>query len=796
MPQFSLTMKRAVHYLYEQRWLTIGVSLLIQALVVVLIIALLQSSPLQNGQSHVIDYVLTSMLAGIFSVMGITIFLHTRSQPIALIVYSICVCATLIFSLLNVSTYHEIAILMSVLSMLAYGLSVNFVCLLFFPGGWRKHQLYLSPYTSIYITFAAAALGLFMLLVWTQFWLATTFVIYIFPLICMVIFTWGILLGLRRLTANNQPVNSVAIIGILFVLLSLAIINGKSTLSSIKFVSSSTGFLVFYAFFIAFVALFTGMIVWGLRRLAVRALHISILAAIACIALLLTAVISTINALNIISTGLINLFTAHLFSVPMLLLPMVCCYSLIHHQLSGKASVLSRRVIRSGLWLLLAGCFVVSEITLSILEVRFWAGSLEMTLLYLTWLFLSLWLFPLVWGKVRDIGDQMFYRDFYHYNRTLSDLSTALTHMHNLDEICSFLLPHLTTLLNATETALLVRQEAPQNSAYRNTYSDWRSYYHAVSPTNTSQEQFIEQTQQAAVHFLAHPHNLLIVNNILLLPFYDSARLRGCLCLGPKLNSEPYSRQDTSFLTTLTAQLAVLEANTRYLDQVRADAQQLAALTHHVVSAQEEERRRLALELHDEVLQQAMLLVRQLSDASNMTEVATAMPLARSIVTSLRNTCLELRPPLLDELGLAEALRWLAQQQESLRKGQLHIEVQCLCEKSPRPTHEVELAFYRVAQEALSNVQKHAQASKISMRLRSSVKGDISLIIADNGHGLQREPQSESLGLAGMVERMTTIAGTLQLRTSPGRGVVIRAIYRPETKVTIDRIIERETTSI
>ncbi|TMD60352.1 MAG: hypothetical protein E6I97_27990 [Chloroflexi bacterium] len=186
----------------------------------------------------------------------------------------------------------------------------------------------------------------------------------------------------------------------------------------------------------------------------------------------------------------------------------------------------------------------------------------------------------------------------------------------------------------------------------------------------------------------------VLLDGMFLLPLHDSSRCSGFLCLGPKFNLEPYGKQDASFLSTLASQLSVLEVNSRYLEQAQADAQQLAALNHRVISAQEEERRHLAFELHDEALQEAMLVVRQLSDASTLAEVAEVMPLARSVVAGLRRTCLELRPPLLDELGLEEAFRWLARQTEEHSGNQLQIQVLCTGCWETRPPTGVELALF------------------------------------------------------------------------------------------------------
>jgi two-component system sensor histidine kinase UhpB len=228
---------------------------------------------------------------------------------------------------------------------------------------------------------------------------------------------------------------------------------------------------------------------------------------------------------------------------------------------------------------------------------------------------------------------------------------------------------------------------------------------------------------------------------------------------------------------TLAAQLAVLEVNSRYLERAQADALQLAALSRRVVSAQEEERRHLALELHDDALQQAILLSRQLADAGDMTEVAEAMPLARSVVSSLRHTCLELRPPLLDELGLIEALNWLAKQHEQ-RSG-WHVRIRLIMPDESlyeRLAVPIELALYRVTQEALSNILKHANASQVVIKLRQNREGVLTVLVGDNGRGFRPgRVITEQLGLVGMHERMRSIGGEVRIRSTPGRGTCVCA---------------------
>jgi signal transduction histidine kinase len=410
-------------------------------------------------------------------------------------------------------------------------------------------------------------------------------------------------------------------------------------------------------------------------------------------------------------------------------------------------------------------------------------------------LLISLILFPLLWSKVRNVGDQVFYQDFYEYNRSLRELSAALTRLQGIEQISTFMLPRLAGLLNATETGLLLRTH-PQASGLTTlntapaTLVGWRIYRHLAprshalshAPQDGLPNERLSSLANLALTHLDHASSEpLLLDGVLLLALYDGDRCSGFLYLGAKLNLEQYNREDRSFLCTLASQLSVLEVNSRYLEQAQADAQQMAALTHRVISAQEEERRHLALELHDEALQQAMLVVRELSDAGNMAEVAEVMPLARSVAISLRRTCLELRPPLLNELGLLEALRWLARQAQEHSGGQIAMQIACQGNWQTRLAADVELALYRVGQEALSNVFKYAGANHVTIRLKRERGGGISLLICDNGRGMQQKrPLAENLGLAGMHERMAAIGGRLHMRTSPGRGVAIRAVYPAE----------------
>ncbi|HEY1350778.1 MAG TPA: ATP-binding protein [Ktedonobacteraceae bacterium] len=665
------------------------------------------------------DVAIVLLLAVIFDVTGIAILLRAQHRQTAWVTYALFTGTALILCLLNLrgAGYFWLNLLGFTTAMLVRGLSVTFVCLFHYPFEQKAPRRFtpVRPYIPLLV---------------------------------------GVLLALLSACLPVLPLQA----GLVFITLNI----GYNVLCVLTVI---------------------GVMAWGLRHLGRQERQFVRMVVTGLLFLLLPLVLN----LMVIRTDAVTVESlVRLIPIPLAVLPIACDYALFRRHLLGTTSMLSRQAMRGLLWLLLASVFLFPSIVVlrTIDELHLSQDGLDYV--YALLLVVGLLLFPLLWSKVRDAGDQVFYQDFYEYNRSLRDLSAALTRLQGLEQISAFMLPRLALLLNATEVCLLVRA-APRSSERPGQVSApaWHVYRQVPPAVGARAGEPGEQLAEARLIRLANlgltqlsavSAEPLLLDGLLLLALYDGARCSGFLCLGPKLNQEPYRREDRSFLSTLASQLSVLEVNSRYLEQARANAGQLVALTHRVLSAQEDERRRLALDLHDDVLQQAMLVVRQLSDASNMAEVAEVMPLARSLAASLRRTCLELRPPLLDELGLAEALLWLARQAEE----RIHIQATCPGNWQTRLPANVELAFYRVAQEALSNVFKYADASMVRLRLRSTRQGVISLLVSDNGPGILKSPPlAENLGLVGMYERMEAIGGTLQMRTGPGRGVTIRALYRP-----------------
>ena len=192
-----------------------------------------------------------------------------------------------------------------------------------------------------------------------------------------------------------------------------------------------------------------------------------------------------------------------------------------------------------------------------------------------------------------------------------------------------------------------------------------------------------------------------------------------------------------------------------------------------VVAATEAERARVAADIHDDALQELTLLVHRL-DAAGDTEGAE---IARAVSDRLRAICGDLRLPILDDLGVGPALDWLVLRIERLAGGEVRLERT----DGSRPPPNVELAFFRVAQEALSNAVKHGKPP-IVVRYSTSAAG-ASLSIDDDGPGIEpgagdAAERGGHFGLVNMQQRAEAIGAILDVRRWPAGGTHVKLDWR------------------
>ncbi len=219
------------------------------------------------------------------------------------------------------------------------------------------------------------------------------------------------------------------------------------------------------------------------------------------------------------------------------------------------------------------------------------------------------------------------------------------------------------------------------------------------------------------------------------------------------------------------------------LDEIAADRDQLRHLASQVIRAQEQERKRIARELHDDtaqVLFAQLLRLTALKSSASAEVRNTAESLEEMTVEAIegvRRMAVELRPPALDDLGLLAALGDLAQRFGDHRG--VDVDYQARGSRGRLPA-EVELVLYRVAQEAMTNITKHAAATKIWIDLDRGTD-DVTLSVRDDGRGfdpsLARESDERGLGLGlfGMEERVALVGGTFKIWPRRGGGTEIFA---------------------
>lgn len=224
----------------------------------------------------------------------------------------------------------------------------------------------------------------------------------------------------------------------------------------------------------------------------------------------------------------------------------------------------------------------------------------------------------------------------------------------------------------------------------------------------------------------------------------------------------------------------VLVATVRALLRAREAEEALSILT-----AQENERRRIALELHDDLAQRLTFIALQLDDLNRNTPeslqvlMARLEPLLRQVQTlsdDVRRIGHQLHPAIIEDLGFESALRQLVNDFHRVHKMRIHLTIQFLVSKVPLGTAT---ALYRIAQEALRNAAKHAPGALVRMRL-SVVDNELQLSIRDNGPGfdITTVHKQSGLGIIGMRERARLAGGKLSVDTEPGSGTEVVALMR------------------
>ncbi|MGQ9676973.1 MAG: GAF domain-containing sensor histidine kinase, partial [Chloroflexota bacterium] len=373
---------------------------------------------------------------------------------------------------------------------------------------------------------------------------------------------------------------------------------------------------------------------------------------------------------------------------------------------------------------------------------------------------------------LRDKLESWLLSGVYNYAETLQQLAAEIAALTGVDAIAGHVLTRLARTLDLSWVAIALRDDGSPPLVYH-----WGD-----CPTHLDR-QLVVATESPDGEDAGPPRT---AGGRHLFPLVSEGTTIGHVMVGPKRRDLDLTPEDFALIATIAPLVARSLRNAllmRTLErQVQALSEResaLAALSARLMDVQEEERRQLALELHDDPLQRAILLARALGEAPQNPQVQRWRLAVEEIIASLRATCMDLHPPVLDDLGLVPGIERLVNNLRARSDLDVRLRVETDGSSSfGRLDVGLEVALYRVAQEALYNCLKHAKATKVKLTLRKDCER-VQLIVEDDGQGYRPADGGERghvhLGILGMRERLRHWEGVLKVEASAAGGTVVLA---------------------
>lgn len=375
----------------------------------------------------------------------------------------------------------------------------------------------------------------------------------------------------------------------------------------------------------------------------------------------------------------------------------------------------------------------------------------------------------------------------------LNKIATAVSHSLDLDTVLSSALAKTLEIMNRNTGGILLWDEEKQMFCYQVHHSMSRDFVQSVCfrPGEGIVGKVAQSGEAVLVDDISgdpciNQPGLIFEEDIrafAAIPLKAKNRVIGVLTIAGH-DTREFSAKDIQLLDSIASQIAIAVENAMLHTEVQHKDDIRRQLLGEMFSIQEEERRRIARELHDETSQSLASLAANLGAVAEMlpsgadearSRLKKAEKAAISALDEIHKIIYELRPTLLDDLGLVSATRWLADNnladQGVAVKFRTHGRVKRL---PPR----LETTIFRVVQEAFSNIAWHSQARNVEISLHFG-KGKIAVRIKDDGKGFDVEEALESidrprgLGLLGMRERTELMKGTLSIKSQPGKGTQI-----------------------
>ena len=492
-------------------------------------------------------------------------------------------------------------------------------------------------------------------------------------------------------------------------------------------------------------------------------------------------------------------FLAYPWTLPFLLLvSLAYAVAIRRHNLLPVDRLISRSVVHLTLSLILALVYLSSAAVLPRLGFVSWVKH------PLAWGLVTLLvavLFAPLRGRLQAVADRLFYDGWYDYQMVVGEMSRAMSGIVDFQELAGLLVGRLSEVLRLRCAALLLetgeeglllvevagcpRDRFPRHPLPRDgdlarvlSQTAW-----PLAPEALRLALADASLGEAERAWLGSPEFVLWV------PLVREGRLWGLLLLGERPGGDPFEPEDRRLLGALAWNAAIAAENAHLFEALRRRADEVDRLCRQLQRSREEERKRLARELHDRVIQDLVNISFLLGEGAprlaptpqgHMEALRSRL---RTTTNVLRRLCTELRPAALDDLNLGLAVSGYVQDVA----GEWGIPITLHLPEDREQGRvlegvrgEIALCLFRVLQEALTNVQRHARASRVHVTLAVEA-GHVVLEVQDDGRGFRCPARLEALihqghfGLVGAQERLEMVSGTLEVISVPGQGTTLRA---------------------
>jgi len=471
----------------------------------------------------------------------------------------------------------------------------------------------------------------------------------------------------------------------------------------------------------------------------------------------------------------------------LLLIPLAVAFSIIRYHLWDIDIIIRRSLVYGTLTLLLTGLYVALVTVLQGVSQAL-TGQTSNLALALSTLVIALLLQP-IRAQLQLLVDRLFFRHKYRARQVLVSFTRSLSGLHTTQEVLNLVLDAVATAMGAETASVMVpageeyRVVASHNLNHQARHIRFRQGTGAAGWVEREGKPLLlhsagEERSAASVPPGAE-EELRSLNAVLCIPLLADEKVVGLINLGEKRSQMPYSGDDVEILVTMGRTTALALENARlHEERVNILRRQLAQVT----AAQEEERRRIAQELHDGLgpalasmnIRLHTARKRLLRDRHPVAEeIAELAELAQANIQDIRRLIYDLRPAALDELGLVPALReYLA-----YCRREHGLDIRFTVQEGERLPAAVEMALFRITQESLNNVVRHAKARRVDVTLEQD-ENRVTLRIADNGRGFDPQaPRSGShLGLWSIKERAEQLGGRLEVTSAPGAGTEVQVV--------------------